>query len=62
MNKKIRKLIIYLKVYLFLEIDEMIEKYSLEKGDTLIGLDFNLPIINILWQMVASSRYRNNVR
>ena len=49
-------------MYLFLEIDEMIEKYSLEKGDTLIGLDFNLPIINILWQMVASSRYRNNVR
>ena len=39
-----------------LEIDEMIEKYSIQKSDVLIGLDFNLPIINILWQMVANSR------
>ena len=42
-----------------IEIDEMIERYSQEKGDVKIGLDFNLPIINILWQMVANSRKRH---
>ena len=39
-----------------LEIDEMIERYLTEKGDIFIEHDFNLPIINILWQMVANSR------
>jgi hypothetical protein len=33
------------------------ENYTSCKGDYLIGTDFNVPIINILWQMVADSRF-----
>eukprot|EP00088_Acartia_fossae_P010933 TRINITY_DN15486_c0_g1_i3.p1 TRINITY_DN15486_c0_g1~~TRINITY_DN15486_c0_g1_i3.p1 ORF type:complete len:479 (+),score=77.85 TRINITY_DN15486_c0_g1_i3:163-1437(+) len=40
-----------------LEIDDLIEKFSSGgSDDILIGSDFNLPVINILWQMVASSK------
>ena len=43
--------------FIHLEIDDLIEKFSSGGGDDiLIGSDFNLPIINILWQMVASSK------
>lgn len=38
------------------EIDNMIETYSRTVGDVLISSDFNLPIINILWQLVAGTR------
>ena len=37
------------------EIDDMVERYSREKGDVLIGSDFNFPIINILWQIVGKA-------
>ena len=39
-----------------IEIDEMIERFASEKGDVKIGGDFNVPIINILWQVVAGYR------
>ena len=39
------------------EIDELVEKFCSVSGDLLIGTDFNVPIINILWQMVADSRF-----
>ena len=38
------------------EIDDMIEMYSKSKGDVKISTDFNLPIINILWQLVSGNR------
>ena len=36
-----------------IEIDEMIQGFSKRQGDVKIGSDFNLPIISILWQIVA---------
>ena len=36
-----------------IEIDEMIQGFSRRQGDVKIGSDFNLPIISILWQIVA---------
>merc|ERR1711915_668606 len=39
------------------EADEIAESFLLQQGDTLMGTDFNAPIINILWQMVADSRF-----
>ena len=40
------------------EVDEMIEHFfrSEEEEDILLGSDFNIPIINILWQIVANKR------
>jgi len=40
-----------------IEIDEIIEQFLASKGDVLLGQDFNLPIINILWQLVAGKRF-----
>eukprot|EP00092_Neocalanus_flemingeri_P034518 GFUD01037533.1.p1 GENE.GFUD01037533.1~~GFUD01037533.1.p1 ORF type:complete len:516 (+),score=112.45 GFUD01037533.1:99-1550(+) len=39
------------------EVEELSETFLSAKGDNLIGTDFNVPIINILWQMVADSRF-----
>jgi cytochrome P450 len=39
------------------EVAELVEGFLSSKGDILIGTDFNVPIINILWQMVADSRF-----
>ena len=41
-----------------LEIDDLIENLTSNKGDIKIEGDFNLPIINILWQLVAGCRIR----
>ena len=38
------------------EIDELIDGYRSRSGDILISTDFNIPIISILWQIVAGSR------
>jgi len=38
------------------EIDELIDGYRSRSGDVLISTDFNIPIISILWQIVAGSR------
>ena len=39
-----------------IEIDHTLEQLTSTKGDIQIGADFNLPIINILWQLVAGYR------
>ena len=33
-----------------------------QDSDVLIGQDFNIPIINILWQLVAGYRFEKNNR
>ena len=38
------------------EVDEMIENFFSSNDDILLGSEFNIPIINILWQMVANKR------
>ena len=38
------------------EVDEMIENFFTSDNDILLGSEFNIPIINILWQMVANKR------
>ena len=38
------------------EVDEMIENFFTSDDDILLGSEFNIPIINILWQMVANKR------
>ena len=40
-----------------IEVDEIIEQFLSTKGDTVLAQDFNVPIINILWQLVAGSRF-----
>ena len=41
------------------EVDEVIEKISKEKTAVMDGT-FNTPIINVLWQIVASKRFEHN--
>lgn len=38
------------------EVDEMIENFFTSDDDIFLGSEFNIPIINILWQMVANKR------
>ena len=38
------------------EVDEMLENFFTSGKDILLGSEFNIPIINILWQMVANKR------
>ena len=38
------------------EIDDIIERYASSRGDVLIESEFNRPMINILWQIVAGRR------
>ena len=38
------------------EVEEMIEHCFSSEEDILLGSDFNIPIINILWQIVANKR------
>ena len=38
------------------EVEEMIENFFTSNDDILLGSEFNVPIINILWQMVANKR------
>ena len=38
------------------EVDEMVENFFTSDDDILLGSEFNIPIINILWQMVANKR------
>ena len=38
------------------EVDEMLENFFTGDDDILLGSEFNIPIINILWQMVANKR------
>ena len=38
------------------EVEEMIENFFTREDDILLGSEFNIPIINILWQMVANKR------
>ena len=42
------------------EVDEMLDQVFSCDGDILLGSDFNIPIINILWQMVAGKRFSAN--
>ena len=42
---------------IYFEVTEMVDGLLAREGDILIGTDFNAPIINILWQMVANSRF-----
>ena len=39
------------------EVDEMVDSTFSQTGDILLRNDFNIPIINILWQMVANKRF-----
>jgi cytochrome P450 len=39
------------------EIAEMMDTFVNTKGDVELGSDFNVPIINILWQIVAGARF-----
>ena len=39
-----------------IEVTEVIERFLSEDGDFLMSGDFEVPIINILWQLVASTR------
>ena len=38
------------------EVDEMVENFFTSDDDILLGSEFNIPIINILWQMVDNKR------
>ena len=38
------------------EVDEMVDSTFSQTGDILLRNDFNIPIINILWQIVANKR------
>lgn len=40
-----------------IEANEVIERFLSEKGDFLMSSDFEVPIINILWQLVAGTRF-----
>eukprot|EP00092_Neocalanus_flemingeri_P018174 GFUD01019671.1.p1 GENE.GFUD01019671.1~~GFUD01019671.1.p1 ORF type:complete len:482 (+),score=104.99 GFUD01019671.1:156-1601(+) len=40
-----------------IEVEEIINHFLSTKEDFLLGSDFNVPIINILWQLVAGSRF-----
>jgi len=40
-----------------IEVDEIIELFLSSEGDALMTQDFNVPIINILWQLVAGTRF-----
>lgn len=40
-----------------IEFEEMLNKFLSTKEDFLLGIDFNVPIINILWQLVAGKRF-----
>ena len=42
------------------EVEELIENHFTREEDILLGSEFNIPIINILWQMVASKRLSEN--
>jgi len=39
------------------EVDEMIDSTFSQTSDILLRNDFNIPIINVLWQMVANRRF-----
>jgi len=41
------------------EVEDLTEKWisGCKEGDVLIGTDFNVPIINVLWQLVANARF-----
>ena len=38
------------------EAENMLEKVFASSGDVLLGSEFNLPMINTLWQIVAGTR------
>eukprot|EP00092_Neocalanus_flemingeri_P003772 GFUD01004058.1.p1 GENE.GFUD01004058.1~~GFUD01004058.1.p1 ORF type:complete len:486 (-),score=123.42 GFUD01004058.1:441-1898(-) len=40
-----------------IEVEEILKEFLSKKGDFKIGMDFNVPIINILWQLVAGNRF-----
>ena len=43
------------------EIDEIIDKFCSYNGqDFLLGSDFSIPVINVLWQLVAGHRFDEN--
>ena len=47
----------------FGKLKERLQKVFASNGDILIGSEFNFPMINILWQIVAgtrSKRFREN--
>ena len=39
------------------EVDQVVSQFLATDGDTLFSTDFNIPMINILWQMVAGKRF-----
>ena len=41
------------------EAEEMIDKCFESEDDIYIGSDFNIPIINVLWRMVANKRFNS---
>ena len=48
-----------LEATMAVEIEGLIERYhaaAAQGGDVKIGTDFNIPVINILWQLVAGNR------
>ena len=40
-----------------LEVNQVVYQFMSKGGDTLLSTDFNIPMINILWQLVAESRF-----
>ena len=40
----------------------MLEKVFASNGDILVGSEFNFPMINILWQIVAGTRYESSMQ
>jgi cytochrome P450 len=42
---------------IYFEVDEMIDSSFSGSGDICLGNDFNIPIINVLWRMVANKRF-----
>ena len=40
-----------------IEVDQVVSKFLEKDEDTLLSSDFNVPMINILWQMVAGKRF-----
>ena len=50
-----------MEVVMQTEIDELIRKFSEKQGkDFYLQADFNVPIINILWQMIAGYRFTDD--
>eukprot|EP00091_Calanus_sinicus_P017336 TRINITY_DN3743_c0_g1_i5.p1 TRINITY_DN3743_c0_g1~~TRINITY_DN3743_c0_g1_i5.p1 ORF type:complete len:349 (-),score=66.23 TRINITY_DN3743_c0_g1_i5:512-1558(-) len=43
-----------------IEVEEILNKFLSTKEDFLLGIDFSVPIINILWQLLAGKRFDEN--